>query len=180
MTTQIYTIYNDVNDKVYIGSTGQELNKRFAHHKSCANLNASNMKLHQHMREIGIECFHIKHIDLTTKENSRELEGKYIQEMKASLNQNVAGRSQKDSAKQWKKNNSERWNDYQKQWQKNNSDYHKEYYRNNRERCNEHAKQYYKNNKDHCKDYQRNYYRKNHPKSATNPLPHLHSSDIHS
>lgn len=54
----IYLIWNDVNNKTYIGQTTQTLNERMVQHKR-----AKEGYLHEAMREIGFEHFHIKAIE---------------------------------------------------------------------------------------------------------------------
>lgn len=56
----IYKIWNDVNDKVYIGQTITSVENRFSSHKSCAkNLKYKN-HIYNAIRLIGIEHFFIK------------------------------------------------------------------------------------------------------------------------
>ena len=50
---KIYKIFNSVNDKLYIGSTTNELTKRLSKHKGENN----NMLIVQAMRELGKEHF---------------------------------------------------------------------------------------------------------------------------
>lgn len=72
MAFEIYKIYNDVNDKVYIGQTTKGIDIRFKQHRQ-----GTSFKLQQAFDEIGIEHFAISVIDdsstsqkeLTDKEN---------------------------------------------------------------------------------------------------------------
>ncbi len=54
----VYKIVNEVNNMIYIGSTSQSLSKRFSEHKYDCN-RGSQLKIHQYMRQIGIEHFKI-------------------------------------------------------------------------------------------------------------------------
>lgn len=55
----IYKIWNDVNDKIYIGQTINTISSRFSEHKSCARNNNYKNHIYNAMRKIGIEYFHI-------------------------------------------------------------------------------------------------------------------------
>ena len=54
----VYKISNTDNDKLYIGSTKNDLTKRLCQHKCCCKIGKS--KLYQAMREIGTEKFNIE------------------------------------------------------------------------------------------------------------------------
>lgn len=69
----IYKITNEENDKVYIGATSFDIQKRFKEH--CHDCNQKKYKdrpLYQAMREIGINKFHIKLIESTDDLDLRE------------------------------------------------------------------------------------------------------------
>jgi len=55
----VYIIRNSENDKVYIGSTTQKLNRRLNEHRSRAN-NGKRYELYEEMRAIGPEKFTIE------------------------------------------------------------------------------------------------------------------------
>ena len=54
----IYKVINDVDDKVYIGSTTCGLSKRIGDHRYKVRL-GNQSKFYNHMREIGVENFKI-------------------------------------------------------------------------------------------------------------------------
>ena len=54
----IYKIVNDIDDKIYIGSTGDPLETRFAGHKYASR--EGNTVLYNHMRKIGTDHFRIE------------------------------------------------------------------------------------------------------------------------
>lgn len=78
----IYKIVNDVDDKIYIGSTTSSLSARMYRHRSDAkNCKMNKLKLYNHMREIGIEHFKIElveEIKNCVRNQLRILEDKYI------------------------------------------------------------------------------------------------------
>jgi group I intron endonuclease len=76
----VYKIINDIDDKVYIGSTTSTVSKRITEHRRRAR-NGGTTKFYQHMRNIGIEHFKIvcirEYTDITkTKLHAKE--DKYI------------------------------------------------------------------------------------------------------
>lgn len=80
MRGYIYKIYNDVNEKIYIGQTIQTITGRWSGHKYCYKHGVNN-KLYNAMRKYGIENFHIcslEELDNTTREELNQKEIKYI------------------------------------------------------------------------------------------------------
>lgn len=70
----IYKIYNDVNDKLYIGQTITTLSIRFNQHKGDAKRgNNDHNLLHRAMIKYGIEHFHIEQIYNYKSINKRNL-----------------------------------------------------------------------------------------------------------
>lgn len=69
----IYKIYNDVNDKIYIGQTISDLQTRFSQHKYDAKKHLRNMYIHKAIRKYGIEHFNIKEIEKITESCKQEL-----------------------------------------------------------------------------------------------------------
>ena len=55
----IYKIYNDANDKVYIGQTTQTVKERFENHLSYARNERCNTYLYYAMNKYGIHNFHV-------------------------------------------------------------------------------------------------------------------------
>ena len=107
--SKIYKVVNDVDELIYVGSTAQKyLCQRLRHHRDAAKNERYNMKLHKHMRTLGIDHFKIELIELCPCENSEQLrarEGKYIRNLKPELNKNIAGRNHNDSQKEYYRNN---------------------------------------------------------------------------
>jgi len=55
----IYKIYNDINDRVYIGQTTYTIDRRWKQHKLDATRDNITMPLHKTMRSYGVENFHV-------------------------------------------------------------------------------------------------------------------------
>ena len=74
----IYKIYNDFNNKVYIGQTKKSIELRFKQHINSSK--ESNYCLHKAMREIGIEHFFIEQIEECKESDLNEREEYWIKE----------------------------------------------------------------------------------------------------
>ena len=59
----IYKIYNDINNKIYIGKTNYLLEKRFQEHIRDSRKNQENRPLYNAMNKYGIEHFKIEQIE---------------------------------------------------------------------------------------------------------------------
>lgn len=74
----IYKIYNDINDKVYIGQTRQKLNDRWHAHKYNAEHKIYDYYLYRAMNKYGIDNFHIEIVEECPNEELNEKEIAYI------------------------------------------------------------------------------------------------------
>jgi hypothetical protein len=76
----VYKVINDVDDKVYIGSTTCAISKRMSEHRKNSRRN-NNSKLYNHMRALGVQHFKIvcirEYTDIS-KERLHNREEKYI------------------------------------------------------------------------------------------------------
>lgn len=64
MTGFIYKITNDINNKIYIGKTLSNIQKRFQEHKKDSEkISLSNRPLYNAMRKYGIEHFSIEIVE---------------------------------------------------------------------------------------------------------------------
>lgn len=72
----IYKIYNDVNDKIYIGQTIRTIRERWSQHKSAARTHIDTLALHMAMNKYKIESFHVKKIE---KISAKTLDDLYVQ-----------------------------------------------------------------------------------------------------
>ena len=70
----IYKITNDINDKVYIGKTEFDVNKRFLEHcRDSGKDELQNRPLYKAMRKYGVSHFHISIVEETDDPNNREV-----------------------------------------------------------------------------------------------------------
>ena len=96
---KIYKITNNVDSDIYIGSTTNSLQLRFAVHILTAKYSKSKHRLlYRKMNLLGSENFKIELVDEITchdKQDLKVLEGYYILQL-GTLNHNVAGRTIKD------------------------------------------------------------------------------------
>ena len=67
----IYKIYNDINDKVYIGQTTTTIEHRWGQHKSQSK--KDNDVLYRAIRKYGVDSFFIEQIDVIKCCNKKEL-----------------------------------------------------------------------------------------------------------
>lgn len=70
----IYKITNDINNKVYIGKTEQDIDKRFAEHCSDSKKErCKNRPLYRAMNKYGVEHFCIELLEKTVNPEEREI-----------------------------------------------------------------------------------------------------------
>ena len=97
---KIYKIYNTINDDIYIGSTTQKLCERMCQHRNDYKINRRfNTHIYKAFREHGVENFFIELIEkcpCNDKDELMKTEGKYIRELKPTLNMRIAGRTRKE------------------------------------------------------------------------------------
>lgn len=69
----IYQIYNDINNKIYIGKTEDTIENRFKQHCQAAfHPSSQHRPLYAAMRKYGIEHFHIEILEETDDPEERE------------------------------------------------------------------------------------------------------------
>ncbi|PSN56876.1 hypothetical protein C0J52_00657 [Blattella germanica] len=92
---RIYRIVNDVDDKVYVGSSKRQLKERMDQHKRASRQTKyAHIPLYMHMNTIGIEHFKIELIEVMTVNNRQELldkEAIEIRKIDKSKSLNVRG-----------------------------------------------------------------------------------------
>lgn len=131
---KIYKICNTIDDKLYVGSTCMDLDRRFYYHKAQMNKHPNSL-LYQHMNTLGIYNFNIELVEEIACTNSMELlqrEGSYVRCM-GSLNKNIPGRTKVE--------------------------YRKEYYQKHRDKYIEKQRLYDRMHMDRIKERMREYYR---------------------
>ena len=104
---KMYKIYNTVNDEIYIGSTTRKLSERLAEHRRRINGRYLQFPIYKAFREHGVENLYIELVEKCPCNDKDELlraEGKYIRELKPSLNMLIAGRTQNEYYTEHKKN----------------------------------------------------------------------------
>jgi hypothetical protein len=135
----IYTIRNIKDDTmIYVGSSINNLSKRFNHHKRCCKAGQSN-SLYSHIENNDWSGWYIELYEAYPCNNKKELcrrEGQVIREI-GTINKCIAGRTMKE----WTKDNP----DKVKESKKN-------YYKNNADKIKEKVKNYKKNNADIVKE----------------------------
>jgi hypothetical protein len=97
---KIYTIrYKNDDSHIYVGSTTQQLFKRWHQHKQNLNKDiCNNILLYQKMRETNIEDWYIELYEDCSCENKEQLngrEGEIIREI-GTLNKVIAGRTKQE------------------------------------------------------------------------------------
>ena len=128
---KIYKIWNDVDDKLYVGSTCQKyLTTRFSDHKGgYADFirGRNNMKLYQHAKILGgMQHFHIELIENFSCTDLHELrirEGYYQRLLKPELNLYIAGRTKIESDANYRAKNIEKTKEYHAARRKREWDY---------------------------------------------------------
>ena len=163
---KIYCIRNSIDDQIYIGSTCQSLSKRMAYHRQDAKKqDRQNTLIYPLMLNYGIENFYIELLEECPCENSNQLEkreGELMRELKASLNQKVAGRTLEEykveCADKIKKAKSVGDKKYAEKNQEKLKAYRKEYYHSDAEKYKEKARKYNEEHKDEIKMRNREYY----------------------
>jgi len=158
--TKIYKVYNNENDKFYIGHTVTTLSKRIGKHRE-KHSNCMTKNLGVELKDIQIvliEKYPCKDVD-EAKLRERYYIEKYQKEGLNIVNKNIPGRSVKEYNKQPK------MKEYQKKWREENKEYlkqiKKEWSEKNKERVSKKNKEWYLNNLKHNKDYDKKRYEKN-------------------
>ena len=135
---KIYKIINNINDKIYIGSTIQTLAQRFYEHKRRA-ISEKNRVIYNAINKIGIENFKIilmEKFSCNSKEELVAREAYFIKEFNTSkngYNRVIPKRTNYewykdnkehviDYIREWGKKNKEKVNNYKKKWEKENKE----------------------------------------------------------
>jgi len=157
---RIYKLVNDVDDKIYVGSTSLRLSIRKCHHKKAAK-RKPNIRVYKHLNEVGwdhVNIVLIENYECKTKEQLYARERHWIEELKPGLNNNIPTRTMKEwyqdnkeqilqQKKEYYANNKEQIAQKEKEYRENNKEKLKQYYANNKEKIAQQTKEYRENNK---------------------------------
>lgn len=97
-TSKIYKLVNDVDDKVYIGSTTSPLSKRKAEHK-CNAKRYPNRTVYKHLNTVGWSNVHIillERVECLCKVDLHMHERRWIDLLKPELNKAIPCRTRKE------------------------------------------------------------------------------------
>lgn len=141
----IYTIRNIKDDTmVYVGSTINDLSKRFCNHKKDCKAGVSHINLYKHIENNDWTDWYIELYENYPCSNKKELnrrEGEVIRKI-GTINKCIAGRTKKE----YREDNADFLKVYHKVYRDVNADKIKEYYIKNVEKLLEQKKEYYENN----------------------------------
>ena len=129
--SKIYSVKNNFDDEIYVGSTTSSLCKRMVKHRCDAKQRPYLSKFYTYINKNGIENFYIELIEEYKRENVEQLrkrEGELIREI-ATLNERIAGRTKKENDQEWSKNNRDRINEKRNERRKENPEKTKEDYK---------------------------------------------------
>lgn len=184
---KIYVLRNNIDDRIYIGSTCQTLSQRIGQHRqNIIDPKKKNTKLYQAMIELGKEQFYIELVEEYECENQEQLrkrEGEHIRSYQSTLNQAIAGRTAKEwyqdnidinhaKAKEYREANKDKTSIRQAEHYKQNIEKIKAYREANQERikkvreeyketANEKRKIWYQNNIEYARARDREYFEAN-------------------
>ena len=94
----IYKLVNNVDDKIYIGSTSSALYRRKAEHRSMAKIKL-NRPIYVHLNTVGwdtVEIILIETYDCKNKQELHARERHWIDILKPELNKQIPGRTKKE------------------------------------------------------------------------------------
>ena len=165
---KIYKLCSNQTDQIYIGSTTQELSKRFQSHKGNYSLYLKDK--YQYISSFEIIKFDDVYIELIQEypcESKTELEkyeGQIIKNTINCINTRVAGRTIKEYKKEhpekvtkYYQQNKEKVKQRAKEYKLNNKEKIKKYNENNKEKIKETRKKYREDNKDKIKEFMKKY-----------------------
>ena len=161
---KIYRIWNLINDEFYIGSTAQELHKRWSDHRKDAKKINKKMKLFDEMNKLGHEVFKIELVEnypCSSRDELHRREGEVIRELKPTLNSIIAGRSREEYYHENKKHIFATHYAYHNKHRERINEQRKPYFATYREANKDKIKQYYNENREQLLQQKREHYLKN-------------------
>jgi len=124
----IYSIKSPNSDKVYIGSTFKDINKRFKQHLIKGT---STSKIIIMAGDPTVEL--IEEIDCENRIQLNKREGYHIQNTNNCINKNIAGRTLAESQKAYQTKHKEWYKEYLYEWKQLNKEYIRQYQKRYRE-----------------------------------------------
>jgi len=160
---RIYKLVNDVDDKIYVGSTTTRLSKRKCQHNALARRRPIT-RVYKHLNEVGwehVDIILIENYECKTKEQLHARERHWIEQLKPELNTRIPTRTHKE----YYEDNKEKIAEKKKEWYQDNKEKiagkKKEYYQDNKEKILQKTKEYYQDNKEEKLKYIAKYYQDN-------------------
>lgn len=160
---KIYRLINTIDEAEYVGSTCNELSKRFFMHKR-KSAERPNIKVYQHLNRVGWENTKIVLIEEFSCNSKMELERRethWVRELKPSLNCKIPRRTQKERYDEIKETLAEKKKKYREANRDRLAEKKKEYYENNKEAIAEYKRQYQQANKEAIAERKREAYARN-------------------
>jgi hypothetical protein len=143
-------VCNDLNIKdCYIGHTTNFIKRKQCHKSECNNELSKlyNYKVYKFIRENGgwnnWSMIMIEQISCENFNEACKLERKFLEELNATLNNNIPSRTKKE----YKEDNKDKIKEDNKQYRENNKEQKKEYNEKNKYKIKEYKKEWYKKNK---------------------------------
>jgi hypothetical protein len=124
----IYCIKSPNIDKVYIGSTFNDINKRFKQHL-VQGTSTSNIIIMS--GDASVEL--IEEIECENRTQLNKREGHHIQNTNNCINKNIAGRTLAESQKAYQTKHKEWYRDYINEWKQLHKEHCREYQKRYRE-----------------------------------------------
>ena len=159
---KIYKIVNDVDDKIYVGSTCVQLSVRKAKHKDMSK-RFPKRRLYSHIIDIGgwdhVDIILIENFPCDTKEQLHKRERYHIESLKSELNHQIPTRTMKEFNATDKRK--EERMVYAEKNKDNIKKYKAEYYKKNKKEINQRKKKQYEENKEEINTMRRQHYENN-------------------
>ena len=152
---KIYTIRSRNSDKVYVGSTCNELRKRIYEHKTdykywVVNSNCKYVSSFEVLKDGNCYIELFEKYPCNSKDELKRREGEVMRSIECVNKKKWIGMTREEMKEHIKEYNHE----YYKEYYEENKEYYKEYYQNNKHIIKEY-------NKEYRKEYRKEYYQKN-------------------
>lgn len=161
---KIYKLVNNVDDKIYVGSTTNPLYARLCTHKNDSK-KYPNRKVYYHINEIGgwnnISIILIEEYPCENREQLNLREKYWFESLKPDLNFQVPARTQTEYREDNKNKIKDNGKNYRNKNKSKIEETKKKYYDNNLLSIQDYKKKYYDNNKDHILEKSKINYEKN-------------------